>query len=107
MITKTFKLTIATDTEEQMENEGEYLAMLYGAEEVNSEEAKWISIRERMPKDRQMVLFCDIEDDIKIGCHIKGRPKTHFSQDSTFDDIKNVKAWMPLPEAYEEKEETE
>ena len=68
---------------------------------------RWISVRERMPKDRQMVLFCDIEGDIKIGYHIKGRPDTHFSQDGTFDDIKNVKAWMPLPEAHEEKEETE
>lgn len=61
---------------------------------------KWIPVSERMPKDRQMVLFCDIEDDIKIGYHIKGRPNTHFSQDGTFDDIKNVKAWMPLPEPY-------
>ena len=32
MITKTFKLTIATDTEEQMQKEEEYLSMIYGAE---------------------------------------------------------------------------
>lgn len=107
MITKTFKLTVATDTENQMQEEEHFLSIMYGAEEVDPEEAKWIPIRERMPKDRQMVLFCDIEDDIKIGYHIKGRPDTHFSQDGTFDDIKNVKAWMPLPEVYEEKEEAE
>ena len=63
-------------------------------------QTRWIPLSERLPKDRQMVLFCDIEDDIKIGYHIKGRPNTHFSQDGTFDDIKNVKAWMPLPEPY-------
>lgn len=72
-----------------------------------AQKAKWIPTSERMPKDGQNVLFCDIEDDIMLGYHIKGRPDTHFSQDGTFDDIKNVKAWMPLPEAHEEKEETE
>ena len=66
---------------------------------------KWIPVMERMPEDGQMVLFCDIENDIMLGYHIKGRPDTHFSQDGTFDDIKNVKAWMPLPEPYEVDEE--
>ena len=66
---------------------------------------KWVPVIERMPEDGQMVLFCDIEDDIKLGYHIKGRPNTHFSQDGTFDDIKNVKAWMPLPEPYEADKE--
>ena len=37
MITKTFKLTVATDTEEQMQKEEEYLSMIYGAEEVKEE----------------------------------------------------------------------
>lgn len=36
MITKTFKLTIATDTEEQMKREEEYLSRVYGAEEVEA-----------------------------------------------------------------------
>ena len=70
-------------------------------------QTRWIPLSERLPKDRQMVLFCDIEDDIKIGYHIKGRPDTHFSQDGTFDDIKNVKAWMPLPEPYKAESEEE
>lgn len=34
MITKTFKLTIATETEEQMQKEEDYLSMTYGAEEI-------------------------------------------------------------------------
>ena len=66
---------------------------------------KWIPVMERMPEDGQNVLFCDIENDIMLGYHIKGRPNTHFSQDGTFDDIKNVKAWMPLPEPYKAYEE--
>lgn len=66
---------------------------------------EWIPVMERMPEDGKNVLFCDIEDDIMLGYHIKGRPNTHFSQDGTFDDIKNVKAWMPLPEPYEAYEE--
>lgn len=44
MITKTFKLTVATDTEEQMRKEEEYLSMVYGAEEVNKKRltnAEW------------------------------------------------------------------
>ena len=36
MITKTFKLTIATDTEEQMRKEEEHLSMIYGAEEIEA-----------------------------------------------------------------------
>lgn len=69
------------------------------------QKAKWIPVRERMPEDGQIVLFCDIEGDIMIGYHINGRPYTHFSQCGTFDDIKNVIAWMPLPEPYDAESE--
>lgn len=64
----------------------------------------WIPVSERLPKDGQSVLFCDIDDDIMLGYHVKGRPDTHFSQDGTFEDIKNVRAWMPLPTPYEPQE---
>ena len=36
MITKTFKLSVATDTKEQMQKEEEYLSMIYGAEEIEA-----------------------------------------------------------------------
>lgn len=68
---------------------------------------KWIPVSERLPKDGQSVLFCDIDDDIMLGYHVKGRPDTHFSQDGTFEDIKNVRAWMPLPKPYEPLERSE
>ena len=62
---------------------------------------RWIPVSERLPEDGQNVLFCDIDNDIMIGYHIKGRPDTHFSQDGTYEDMKNVRAWMPLPEPFE------
>lgn len=63
---------------------------------------EWIPISERLPENGQSVLFCDIDNDIMIGYHVKGRPDTHFSQDGTYEDIKDVRAWMPLPERYKE-----
>ena len=71
---------------------------------VNPKEPKWIPVSERLPKDGQSVLFCDIDNDIMIGYHVNGRPDTHFSQDGTYDDMKNVRAWMPLPKPYEPQE---
>ena len=71
---------------------------------VTPQEPRWIPVEERLPEDGQRVLFCDIDNDIMIGYHIKGRPNTHFSQDGTYEDMKNVRAWMPLPKSYSEVE---
>ena len=60
----------------------------------------WIPVREKMPEDGQYVLFCDIDNDIMVGYHVKGRPDTHFSQDGTYEDMKNVRAWMHLPKPF-------
>lgn len=68
-----------------------------------SHQLSWIPVSEKLPEDGQSVLFCDIDNDIMLGYHIKGRPNTHFSQDGTFGDTKDVIAWMPLPEPYIEE----
>lgn len=60
----------------------------------------WIPVSEEMPEDGQNVLFCDNTGDIMVGYHIRGGPDTHFTQVGSFEVIKNVKAWMPLPDAY-------
>lgn len=66
---------------------------------------RWIPASERLPEDGQNVLFCDIDNDIMIGYHVKGRPNTHFSQDGTWENMKNVRAWMPLPSSYQGESE--
>lgn len=59
---------------------------------------KWIPVSESLPEDDRNVLFCDIDNDIMIGYHVKGGARTRFVQDGSFEDIKNVRAWRSLPE---------
>lgn len=72
---------------------------------LKSNAPRWIPCKERMPEDRQFVLFCDIDGNIMIGYHVNGRSDTHFIEKESWEDIKNVRAWMPLPEPYKEEDE--
>jgi len=58
--------------------------------------ARWISVRKKPPKEGEDVIFCDIDGDIKIGHRVEDR----FYENGSWDRIKDVTAWMPLPEAY-------
>lgn len=80
----------------------ERMALDIAISALSENKGEWIPVSERLPKDGQSVLFCDIDDDIMVGYHVKGRPATHFSQDGTYEDMKNVRAWQPLPEPYKE-----
>lgn len=90
-------------TLEKAYNKGYHDALqrLAESEEQEPNTGHWIPVSERLPEDGQNVLFCDIDNDIMVGYHVKDRPKTHFSQDGTYEDMKNVRAWMPLPKPYE------
>jgi len=70
-------------------------------DEKGERENKWISVRNKLPESYINVLFCDIDDDVMLGYHIPRAPETHFVEKGSWDTVKNVKAWMPLPDPYE------
>lgn len=123
MITKTFKLTIATDTKKQMQKEEEHLSMVYGAEEVKEaldgfiymgktlrewidviKQTRWIPVSERLP---------DLWDERYLvslawgGIGVMEYKSTGFHNYGSFSPVplETVTAWMPLPEPYKEEEE--
>ena len=81
-------------------------ALMAEGEIYDIEYSRWIPVSEQMPEDGQIVLFCDIDGDIMMGYYIKNLPKTHFiALSSQYEYMKNVRAWMPLPDPYKMKEE--
>ena len=60
-------------------------------------EPHWIPVTERMPDISKSVLICDIEGDIYLGHRTR---YGDYYPDLWNDRIKNVTAWMPLPEPY-------
>lgn len=110
MITKTFKLTIATDTEEQMRKEEEHLSMTYGAEKIT--EGVWIPCSEQEPtvSGEYMITWVFKWNDIVrryIGISRYDSSAVEWYKNSmmcTYEEVKVV-AWMPLPEPYKEVEE--
>jgi len=65
-------------------------------------EQQWIPVSDSPPESRVNVLFRDIDGDVMLGYHIPQTPKTHFVEKGSWDMVKNVVAWMPLPEPYKE-----
>lgn len=57
-------------------------------------EPHWIPCSERLPDVGSGIIFCDVDGDIFVG----HRASEHWW--SVDDKVKNVVAWMPLPEPY-------
>ena len=68
---------------------------------------EWVSVKSKMPIDGSDVMFCDIDGNIYIGYHIGSEPRTHFVEKGSWEKIKNVVAWKPLPTPYVESEDEE
>ena len=68
-------------------------------EYVESNEPHWIPVTERLPAMGKSVLMCDIDGDIYLG----HRTQCGYYYPDFYDDkVKNVIAWMPLPEPFKE-----
>ena len=62
------------------------------------EEPQWIPVTEKLPAIGKSVLMCDIDGDIYLG----HRTQCGYYYPDFYDDrVKNVTAWMPLPEPFE------
>ena len=61
-------------------------------------EPHWISCSERLPEDKKYVLVTDY-GETDIGRRFGGRWLDYYG-----DKLKDVTAWMPLPEPYREGE---
>lgn len=66
---------------------------------TDSSTGGWIPTAERLPEIEKTVLICDIAGDIYLAHRYDYKNNTRFI-DYTGDKIKDVKAWMPLPEPY-------
>ena len=63
-------------------------------------ETRWIPCSERLPEDKQEVLVTEY-GDTDIGRRFEGRWLDRYG-----DKMKDVTAWMPLPEPYHDKGRT-
>ena len=58
---------------------------------------EWISVEERLPEDKQLVLTIDTQDDMQV-CFYETAWEGIFQQFHGLVKIYNITHWMPLPE---------
>lgn len=84
-----------------------YIVDIHGELEGDYEEISkyeppvWTRITDRLPESGKDVLFCDIDGDIYLG-HYNLQHRYWWESNGWGDHVKNVIAWMPLPEPYKE-----
>lgn len=71
--------------------------------------AKWIPVKERLPKEDESVIICTRYGTVKEGAYTErygyAMRKGFFTEDY-FEELCDVVAWMPLPEPYQEEGES-
>ena len=75
--------------------------------ELLEKESRWIPVSERLPEESVNVLICDIDGDVYVAYmrNIIYTNQIAWSDASSFDNIKNVIAWIPLPKPYKPESE--
>lgn len=71
------------------------------------EQTRWIPVSERLPKDRELVLFSKKTDRVFEGRYFDNDTdhQWYSFRDETFAWNNVVTAWMPLPEPYKAESE--
>lgn len=65
---------------------------------------KWIPVSERLPDDGKWAIWCSNEGVIGIARYKEdGYFKCFYPNDASFE-LEDAVAWMPLPEAYKERD---
>jgi hypothetical protein len=65
---------------------------------------RWIPVKDNLPMMGQDVLICDYDGDMYISyLHTDGK----WGYDYVGNKLKNIIAWMPLPESYKTEKEGE
>lgn len=70
------------------------------------DQTRWIPVSERLPEDRELVLFSTKTDRVFEGRYFDDNTDRQWYsfRDDTFAWDNVVTAWMPLPEPYKESE---
>lgn len=80
------------------------LQMLLDCADKALEQTRWIPVIERLPEDRELILFSTKTDRVFEGRYFDDNTDRQWYsfRDDTFAWNNVVTAWMPLPEPYKE-----
>lgn len=65
--------------------------------EIDDDQKRWIQCTKSKPDPYRTVIFCDVDGGIYKGSMYNSG---NWYDDAYDDPVKNVVAWMPLPESY-------